>query len=390
LVIFGNIGQRKESDIMPLYKSKTPTKDGRAWFFKISYVDNLSNVQKFVSKKYKTKGEASEEERKYLNAIDENRLAPDSMTIGDLWRRWMEYQDSKVRISTKNGYKHTEKYVRNLFNIKCVSFSLQNYEDWRKYLDGCTNLNDVSKNDKQKVLRALLNFGRKHYNFDFYRITSMMVKFDNPNEIKEDHNVYSPEEFIQYLSAEPSQRFRVLWLTLYYCGLRIGEARGLQWKDIDWDTKTVWINKQIQSIDNYDTNYFMAPLKTPKSNRKLPLCTALYQELRDYYDEVSQFGNFTDEFFVFGENFGITPLPYNKARRRKNKIASDSGVKQIRLHDFRHSCASLLIHKGTPIAMVSKYMGHASITETLNTYTHMFGSDLQSVTSAFDDIVVGI
>lgn len=375
---------------MPVYKSKTPTKDGRAWFFKISYVDSLSNVQKFVSKKYKTKGEASEEERKYLNAVDENKMAPDSMTIGELWNKWMEFQDPQVRISTKNGYKHTEKYIRNLFNIKCINFNLKNYEDWRKYLEGVDSLNDVSKNDKQKVLRALLNFGRKHYNFDFLKITSMMRKFDNPNEIKKDHNVYSPEEFMQFLTAETSQRFRVLWLTLYYCGLRIGEARGLQWKDIDWNTKTVWISKQIQSIDNYDTNYFMAPLKTPKSNRKLPLCDALYQELLEYYNEVSQFANFTDEFFCFGENFGITPLPYNKARRRKNKIAQDSGVKQIRLHDFRHSCASLLIHKGTPIAMVSKYMGHASIMETLNTYTHMFGSDLQSVTSAFDDIMVGI
>ena len=86
-------------------------------------------IVKTLGSNYKTKGEASEEERKYLNAVDENKMAPDSMTIGELWNKWMEFQDPQVRISTKNGYKHTEKYIRNLFNIKCINFNLKNYEE---------------------------------------------------------------------------------------------------------------------------------------------------------------------------------------------------------------------------------------------------------------------
>ena len=57
-------------------------------------------------------------------------------------------------------------------------------------------------------------------------------------------------------------------------------------------------------------------------------------------------------------------------RVRKNDDCKKAGVKQIRIHDFRHSCASLLISKGANITLVSKYLGHAKIDETLNTYSH--------------------
>lgn len=59
--------------------------------------------------------------------------------------------------------------------------------------------------------------------------------------------------------------------------------------------------------------------------------------------------------------------------RHKNiEIARDANIKRIRLHDFRHSCASLLINNNANIAVVSQFLGHASIEETLDTYTHMF------------------
>jgi len=61
-------------------------------------------------------------------------------------------------------------------------------------------------------------------------------------------------------------------------------------------------------------------------------------------------------FFIFGPDFGITPLSHCQAQRRKKTIAESAEVKEIRLHDFRHSCASLLINVGTPITTVSKYM----------------------------------
>lgn len=371
---------------MPVYKSKAVTKDGRSYFFKVNYKDRFGNDAQFVSKKFTTKTEAKDEERKFLTGLKEERKTPSKMTLGDLWNRWYEYQDDKVRISTKRGYVHTKKYIEILFNVKCVDFNQFHFEEWKKYMNS-TKLNYVSKNDKLKVFRAMLNFGIKHYEFhNFHRAMLMMTKFENPGALKENHLIYDPDEFNKFLSAEDKPRYRILWLTLYYCGLRIGEARGLQWKDIDWETKTLWVNKQVQNIDNVCSTYFVCDLKTQSSNRKLAMCDALYDELKAYYDNCKQYTNFSDDFFCFGKDLGIVPLVYANARRRKNVIAERAGIKQIRLHDFRHSCASLLIHSGAPIPMVSKYMGHASVNETLHTYTHMLGSDFQGISDILNKV----
>ncbi len=63
-----------------------------------------------------------------------------------------------------------------------------------------------------------------------------------------------------------------------------------------------------------------------------------------------------------------------------------ANVKQIRIHDFRHSCASLLINQGASIALVSKYLGHSNITITLNTYTHMFQSELENISNKLNNL----
>lgn len=69
-------------------------------------------------------------------------------------------------------------------------------------------------------------------------------------------------------------------IILFLIGLRIGEARGLQWKDINWDNKTLWINKQVQSLDNYSSSYYVCNLKTASSNRILTMCDALYDDFK--------------------------------------------------------------------------------------------------------------
>ncbi len=372
---------------MPIYKASKPTKDGRMYFFKVQYKDSLSNLKVFISKKYATKTEAKDEERKYLNSINEQNKAPDKMTIGELWLKFLEFQDDKVRVSTKRGYHSTEKYIKPLFNIKCVELNPNHYEEWKKTIYNTKSLNLVSKNDKLKVLTALLNFGIKHYDFPFNKVKNLMTKFQDPNQLRHEHDIYTPEEFNKFLSGESSLQFRCLWETLYYCGLRIGEARGLTWNDIDFDKKIMSINKQVQSIDNYSSNYFICDLKTSSSYRKLPICDTLLKDLKSYYDSISQYRNFTNEFYCFGEFGGIIPISYPKARRRKKAIAKASDIREIRLHDFRHSCASLLINSGANVTLVSHYLGHASITETLNTYSHMFKSDLENISGLLDKII---
>lgn len=92
---------------------------------------------------------------------------------------------------------------------------------------------------------------------------------------------------------------------------------------------------------------------------------------------------FNENFFVCGDAF---PVSNHTVSDRKNAMCNEAGVKQIRIHDFRHSYASLLINNGTTVPTVSKFLGHTKIEETLNTYTHLFGSALNSVVNVIDNL----
>lgn len=90
---------------------------------------------------------------------------------------------------------------------------------------------------------------------------------------------------------------------------------------------------------------------------------------------------FNDTYFVIGD----IALQISSTAR-KNRNCEIAGVKQIRIHDFRHSCASLLIYRGANIITVSKFLGHTKIEETLNTYTHLYKNALIDITSSIDDM----
>lgn len=92
---------------------------------------------------------------------------------------------------------------------------------------------------------------------------------------------------------------------------------------------------------------------------------------------------FNVSYFVIGD---IAPQISSTITAKKNRNCKLAGVKQIRIHDFRHSCASLLIYKGANINTVSKFLGHTKIEETLNTYTHLYKNALTDIISLIDDM----
>ena len=102
----------------------------------------------------------------------------------------------------------------------------------------------------------------------------------------------------------------------------------------------------------------------------------LKEECKKYYD-------FEDGWFVFGD---ISPIHPHTLALRKNFNAIKVGVKQIRIHDFRHSCCSLLINNGANITMVAKYLGHTKVDETLNTYSHMFHNKLDDLVNTINEL----
>ena len=80
------------------------------------------------------------------------------------------------------------------------------------------------------------------------------------------------------------------------------------------------------------------------------------------------------------------PITNSRLRDRKNQLCQKANLKQIRIHDFRHSCASLLINNDANITTVAKYLGHTKINETLNTYSHMFKNKLNDIVNTINKL----
>lgn len=105
--------------------------------------------------------------------------------------------------------------------------------------------------------------------------------------------------------------------------------------------------------------------------------------MSDLYNDDANYYGFRESWYVCDN---IDQLSATTLLDRKTKNAFMARVKDIRIHDFRHSCASLLIDSGANITLVAKYLGHPKIEETLNTYTHLYKNALTDITSLIDDM----
>ena len=239
------------------------------------------------------------------------------------------------------------------------------------------------KNGVYKYLKALMNFGTKWYDINFVKVYNKMANFINPNERKKEMAFYTLEEFQKFLSVETDLKFRCAFQTLFYCGLRNGELREFTWNDINFNRSTLTVNKNIVKVPDPKTGkpYTVTSPKTSSSYRTIPIPNFLLKDLSDLYNDDANYYGFRDSWYVFGN---IDPLAATTLLDRKTKNSFMARVKDIRIHDFRHSCASLLIDSGVNITLVAKYLGHSKIDETLNTYSHMYQNRLDTIVNIIE------
>lgn len=273
-------------------------------------------------------------------------------------------------------------YLEPLENIKLESFNIRHFEMWRQFMNSKL-ISTRYKNGIYKYLKALMNFGTKWYDINFIKVYNKMTNFTNPNERKKEMAFYTLEEFQRFLPVETDLKFRCAFQTLFYCGLRNGELRGLTWNDINFNRSTLTVNKNIVKVPDPKTGkpYTVTSPKTSLSYRTIPIPIFLLKDLSDLYNDDANYYGFRDSWYVFGN---IDPLAATTLLYRKTKNAFMARVKDIRIHDFRHSCASLLIVSGANITLVAKYLGHSKIDETLNTYSHMYQNRLDTIVNIIE------
>lgn len=152
------------------------------------------------------------------------------------------------------------------------------------------------KNGVYKYLKAIMNFGTKWYDLNFVKVYNKMTNFTNPNERKKEMSFYTPEELQKFLSVENDVKFICAFQTLFYCGLRNGELRGLTWNDINFRKSRLSVNKNITKTPDPITGkpYTVSSPKTMSSYRTIPIPNFLLEYYKDLYDECSSYYNFND------------------------------------------------------------------------------------------------
>ncbi len=190
-------------------------------------------------------------------------------------------------------------------------------------------------------------------------------------------------DFKKFISYAQDLKTYVTFEILYYCGLRKSELKALTWKDIYFDKRILSVNKTLTQLNNKG-NFEFSNTKTKDSKRIVPITKVLLNDLKELHDlDKSTYSNFNDDFFICSDCRSIADFTLYLYCSR---MANNAELKRIKIHGFRHSCASLLINNGANVILVAKYLGHTKIEKTLNTYSHMFSTALDSVVSVIDSL----
>ena len=214
--------------------------------------------------------------------------------------------------------------------------------------------------------------------------TDMLVqnvadKVDRPKKNSFQPVFLSAEEMQKMFEALRGTKLELPVLVAAFYGFRRGEVLGLKWDAIDFERGTISVIRTVTTItlDGKQTEIEQQSAKTKSSLRTLPLIGSF----REYFLQVKEAqelnkqvcGNcYNHEYdgFVFVDELGER-MRANYLTSAFPKFLEDHGLRRMRFHDLRHSCASLLLANGVPLKHIQEWLGHSDFTTTANIYAHL-------------------
>ena len=364
---------------MTVYKAKTSTKDGREYYFRIKYKDILGNIHDYSSPKYKGKREAADEEAKYRIKVMNNETLLENLTLEQVFIKYELYKEPLIKKTSLVKIKSQIKNFDIIKKVKINDLKHSHIEILKKYMDQ-KGFSIAYKNKLLGLLECIIRFSNKYYNTSI-EILKFCDKYVN-NNLKKEMEFYTYDEYQKFDSVIDQFEWHTFFEVLYYIGLRQGELQALQFRDINFDKQEISITKTLTTKIKGE-NWTISPPKTKNSIRVLPLPKIVLNDLKTMLNNAKKYRDYKNTWFVFGNSI---PFKETTIQTHKNKYCKLADIKQIRIHDFRHSCASLLINRGASISLVSKYLGHGDISTTLRIYTHLYKSELENVKNLIDNL----
>lgn len=215
-----------------------------------------------------------------------------------------------------------------------------------------------------------------------------------PKQARKEMHALSPDEAAHFLKAAAEDRWGVLFAFALATGMRPEEYLGLQWKDVDLEGGTVTVRRALIWRAKGGGWYFGEP-KTARSRRQIPLPASTLRALAEHRrqqvaERLKAGAGYQPNDLVFATPEGGPLLPGNLKRRHFRPILKTAKLpKDFRLYDLRHSCATLLLAAGEHPKVVSERLGHASITLTLDVYSHVLPTMQEAASRKLESLLYG-
>lgn len=349
----------------------TVTKNQKGlWDVQFYYKDYQGKSVKKHKRNFKTKKEAID----WANSFLKQKAGSLEMDFDSFWQLYHDDMSERLRENTvrTKDYIVEVKILPYFGKKKMCDISAADVRRWQNSLIkqkySPTYLKTI-----HNQLSAIFNCAVKYYNLSQNPCAQAgSIGKSSAKEMK----IWTREEFEAFLEAVKDKPISYYaFLTIYWTGVRVGELLALTPADFNVEEKTLSINKSYQRINGKD---IVTDPKTPKGNRVIALPEFLVSALEEYIGML--YGIMPNDRL-----FNITKTYLEREIDRGVKL---SGVKKIRLHDLRHSHASLLISKlGAQPNLVAERLGHEKIQTTLSTYSHLYPNQARNLAEQLDELV---
>ena len=334
-------------------KAEKDKKTGK-WLIQYRYTDWQGKRRKSTKRGFATKREAEEWLRNFLIT----QKADFDMKFEDFWKMYCADMETRLREHTMR----TKKYIVELkilpyFGNKLVNdITAADIRQWQNELIKMGYSPTYLKTINNQ-LSAIFNYAVRYYDLK----SNPCAKAGSMGKSKaEEMDFWTGEEFRKFIDSVMNKRLSYMaFMTLYWTGMRMGELLALNPKDVDLEKRTISITKSYQRLGKKDV---ITPPKTPKSKRVITIPEFLAADIKDYMDSL----------YELQENDRLFPITKYYLEHEMQRGIKESGVKRIRVHDLRHSHASMLIELGFSPLEIANRLGHEKVETTLNTYAHLY------------------
>ena len=332
-----------------------------------------------------SKKEVEERIRRLVNDVTDGSPPPSrSPQLGAFLGQWLMAVRPTLRTSTYLSYEGVVRVhlVPEIGRVTLEKLSVEHVAGLVTHKQADQRLSPTTVRYVLLILRNALN---KAVRWGLVG-RNVAVLVDPPRVSHKDVRVLSPDETKKLLDAARGEPIEGLVTLAISTGLRLGEALGLQWPDVDLDRRQLRINKSLQRISGQ--GQVLIETKTRRSRRSLVLPVRTAEALRAHRVQQDQLRRTAGSAwhkrdFVFTSSTG-QPLDQRNVLRMFRRVLRKANLPRMRFHDLRHSCASLLLAQHISPRVVMETLGHSRISVTMDTYTHVMPALMRDAADAMD------